>query len=404
MVSQTLPPRPRPIPILFHESYFTQFYGAQISLVRLLEHIDRDQFQPLVVCPGEGQFTARARGLGIEVVIVPLPPDLAAFGGKLLQSSNLRKACKLLRLWPQVHQLARLIGSRKIQLMHCNTPRSVLSSGWAAKLAHIPLVCHVRGYTPMQNLDRVVFALSDKIIAVSEDVGDVLAHHRYLKSTHKLVVVRNGIPLDRFDPHISGQSVRKEFGFGQDDIVLGTVGALENRKGHHTFIEMAGIVAKEFPNARFLIVGDSSDTQDTRYKNHLLSLGHDLIADGRLVLAGWRDDMPRVYAAMDVFVLASSLEGLGLVVLESMAMTKPTIRTMAGGANDTTIDGQTGYLVPIGDAPAMAAATRRLVANRDLRAQMGAAARDRATTLFSVHTMVQGIEQVFLDSLSRQIG
>lgn len=391
----------RPIPILFHESYFTQFYGAQVCLYRLLQYIDRGRFLPLVVCPGEGIFTEKVRALGVEVVIVPLPPELTTFGGKLLHSSALERIFQFARLLPQVWQLAKLIQSRKVQLMHCNIPRSVLSSGWAAKLTGIPLICHVRGFTPMGYLDHVVFVLSDRIVAISEDVRNVLGQRRFWRSARKFVTVRDGIPLERFASHISGQAVRQEFGFANGDIVVGTVGALAPRKGHHVFINMVKILTAECPSVRFLIVGDLSNESDLPYKQHLLSLGKDLVADGRLVFAGWRDDMPAVYAAMDIFVLASSLEGLGLVVVESMAMAKPTVRTMAAGASDTVVDGKTGYVVPVNDAPAMAAAVKKLVTDRDLRTRMGAAARDRAVSMFSVEQMVQGMERVFLESLRR---
>ena len=95
-----------PATVLFHESYFRSLYGAQTSLLNLLEHLDRDRFRPLVVCPGEGAFTERVSELGVEVLSVPLPPALSTFGGSLLRASPVEKAWRFLQLWPQVGRLA----------------------------------------------------------------------------------------------------------------------------------------------------------------------------------------------------------------------------------------------------------------------------------------------------------
>lgn len=391
----------QPIPILFHESYFTQFYGAQVGLFHLLQNLDRTQFLPLVVCPGEGVFTERIRKLGVEVVIVPLPPDLVAMGGKLLYSSLPQRFFQFGRLLPQVWQLSKLIKSRQVQLMHCNLTRSILSSGWAAKLTGIPLIWHVKG-DKVGYLDDIAFVLSDRVISVSENVKEMLC--RRWKSSGKVMTVRDGIPLERFDPSISGQAIRHEFGFTADHIVVGTVGSLGPRKCHHIFIEMAKIVAVQCPQARFLIVGDITHEGGLAYKQHLLSLGRDLIADGRLVLAGWRDDMPALYAAMDVFTLASTAEGLPLTVIEAMAMAKPIVSSMTLSANELVVNQKTGYIFPINDEFTMAAMVQKLVEDCKLRTCMGAAARERAASVFSVETMVQGIQKVYVDSLRRPTG
>ena len=391
----------QPVPILLHESYFTQFYGAQIGVYNLLRYIDRTKVTPLVVCPGEGVFTERVRALGVEVVVVPLPPDLTVMGGMLLRSSIVERPSQFIRALPQVLELARLIRARKIRLMYCDLTRSVLSSGWAAKLTGIPVVWHVKG-DKLGRADDIAYLLSDRVVSVSENVRKVLCQR--WRSTRKVVCVHDGIPLDRFNPSVSGRRVRTELGFTDDHVVVGTVGSLGPRKGHHVFIRMAELVAAQHPAARFMIVGDVSHEGDLPYKRHLLSLGRQLMAEGRLVFTGWRDDMPEVYAAMDVFTLASSAEGLPLTVLEAMAMAKPTVSSRTVSADELVVDGKTGYVVPIDDAPAMAAAVSRLIDERDLRIAMGAAARDRAATGFSVERMVGNMERIFLETLRKPTG
>jgi glycosyltransferase involved in cell wall biosynthesis len=387
-------------PILFHESYFDSFYGAQKGLHTLLQYMDKKRFVPLVVCPGEGVFAERIRALGVEVLIVPLPPALMVFGGSLLRQSLLRKAWDFSKLLPQVMELAGLIKRRQVRLMHCNTPRSVLSSGWAAKLAGIPLVWHLKAEDFLGFVDQFAYMISDRIITISEDV-ERAAKLRFPRWKHKIVTVRDGIPLERFQTAVPGLAgVRRQFGFQEEHVVVGTVGSLVPRKGFEMFIEMAKTVAAECPTARFLVVGDVLRESERPYKQHLLDLGRDLVESGRLVFAGWREDMPAVYAAMDIFTLCSSSEGLGLVVIEAMASGRPTVRTMAAGANDTVVHGETGYLVSIDNTAALSAAVKELVVASGLRSRMGTAARERAFSVFPAEKMARDVERVFEECLS----
>jgi len=389
-----------PATVLFHESYFRSLYGAQTSLLNLLEHLDRDRFRPLVVCPGQGAFTERASKLGVEVLSVPLPPGLSTFGGSLLRASPVEKAWRFLQLWPQVGRLARLIRQRAVRLMHGNTVRSVLSSGWAARLAGVPLVWHVRGDGSHGVLDAAALQLSDRLIAISEDVR-ASVERRFPSAQGRMVTIRDGIPTDRFRPDVSGQEVRRQFGFQNDEIVVGTVGGLVPRKGFEVFLDMARRLAGECPKARFLVVGDVSTEADRPYKERLLRLGADLMRDGKLVFAGWRDDMPQVYGAIDVLGLASSIEGLALVVIEAMATGKPVVRTAAAGAEDTVVPGETGYIVPVDDAAALASALKGLVKEPERRRRMGARSRERVTALFSAEAMARSVERVFTETLER---
>jgi len=387
------------LPVLFHESYFTQFYGAQVGLYNFLQKIDPEQFTSVVVCPAEGLFTQKIRQLGIEVKIIPLPDKWLSFGGELLGLSLWERMILSKDLLPQIRDLIRLISERNICLMHCNTIRSMVTSGWAAKFTRIPLVWHVKGEGSLGYLDQIAFLLSDRIIAISDDVRASLEKHTFWESANKIVTIRDGIPLDKFNPDSCGKSVRQEFGFSQDNIVIGTVGSLSPRKRHDLFIEMANLLAMENPHLRFLIIGDIPCQEHSNYKEYLIDMAKDLLCDGRLVFAGWRDDMPQVYAAMDIFTLASAQEGLALVVLEAMAMAKPVVRTLSAGAKETVEDGVTGYLVPVNDMPAMADAVRRLVTDREQCVQMGKAARNRTCSLFSTDRMAREIETVFLDCI-----
>jgi len=127
-----------------------------------------------------------------------------------------------------------------------------------------------------------------------------------------------------------------------------------------------------------LIVGDGPDRTAVEAEIRRLGL------DGRVRLVGERDDVPKLLADSDVFALSSRSEGLPVSVLEAMAAELPVVASRVGGLAELVVDGETGILVPPGDAPALAAALGRLIEGRDQRRRLGAAGRARAERLFDL--------------------
>jgi glycosyltransferase involved in cell wall biosynthesis len=172
-------------------------------------------------------------------------------------------------------------------------------------------------------------------------------------------------------------------GYTDDELVIGTTSRLsEERKGIAQFIDMAAQVAAEHPRARFLIVGDGSLRPQLEAQAMRLQ-----VAD-KVIVTGWRSDVPQLVAAMDVFVMPSLFEGGPTSVLEAMAMRKPVVATSVGMVPEVVEDGRSGLIVPPGNAKALAAAVGQLLANDDGRLQMAEAARAQALQDFSIERMI----------------
>jgi glycosyltransferase involved in cell wall biosynthesis len=162
-------------------------------------------------------------------------------------------------------------------------------------------------------------------------------------------------------------------------------------KGYEFFVRAARRVADRMPEARFVAVGDI----DKDLGPPLRALVDQLGLQDQFFFVGSRPDVPEVLSSLDLFVLSSLSEGLPLVTLEAMAAGKPVVVTNTGGTSEVVQDSVTGFLVPPGDANALAARMCQLLENPVKAADMGAHARERVESQFTIPQMVQRYEQLY---------
>jgi glycosyltransferase involved in cell wall biosynthesis len=164
-----------------------------------------------------------------------------------------------------------------------------------------------------------------------------------------------------------------------DGRVVGNVARLVEQKDQRALVEAAPAILERFPDARFVVVGDGPLRAELERR-----------ADGLpFELTGARDDVPELLAGFDVFAFPSRFEGLCLAVIEAQAAGVPVVATPVGGIRETVVDGETGLLVPVGDAAALAAAVCRLLEDPELSARLAAEARSRVRERYSVEHMVE---------------
>jgi glycosyltransferase involved in cell wall biosynthesis len=167
-------------------------------------------------------------------------------------------------------------------------------------------------------------------------------------------------------------------------------------KDLQTWLRAAAVVAKRYPQARFVLIGEGKDNSCLEQLKRLaVELG---IAE-RTYFPGYRSDLLPVYASFDLFFLSSRREGLPNSILEAMAMGLPVVTSDVAGAKELVLDGQTGYVLPQGDAVGIARAIMALAANGALRQQMSQAGRQRVEREFSFATRLRRIEVLYEEIL-----
>jgi glycosyltransferase involved in cell wall biosynthesis len=181
--------------------------------------------------------------------------------------------------------------------------------------------------------------------------------------------------------------------------LVGTVGELSETKGQEDFLRAAALVARRGMDVDFLIVGeDNTPGEPTRRKLEQL-IGEENLR-GRVHLGGYAPDLPRLLAALDLYVSASRAEAFGLATLEAIACGAPVVATATDGSREIIGGGAGGRLVPVGDAEALASATIDLLKDEDERACLSAAASASVRARFSLERMVRETEEVYRSVLA----
>ena len=296
---------------------------------------------------------------------------------------------------PSARRLADLIDAHGIDLLHYHTAHAVSLGTLATFFSGRRRAVAVRRVSiPLRRriLGRLKYRYRvDRVVAVSHAIRRSLIWQGL--DPERVITVPSGIDADRF---ASGD--RRRFrsslaGAARDwsgsAFLIGTAGHLAANKGIDLFLEAAAAVAAEVPEARFAVVGRGEK------EGALKGLAARRGLNDRVVFTGFRDDMPDVYAGLDLFVLASSSgEGSPSVLKEAMAAGVPVVATAVDGANEIVEDGRHGLLTPSGNAPALARAMVLLATDTALRRRLSAAARERVCE-FSIDQMVDGIEEIY---------
>ena len=287
--------------------------------------------------------------------------------------------------------LVRLFRAERPDVVHASTPKAGLLATTAARLARVPgRVYLVRGLrlettagrarAVLRVTERAAAASATRVVAVSPSLARRLEDDGLVRRGQAEVLgagSSNGVDAGRFAGH-DRASVRASLGLPGDVPVVGFVGRFTRDKGVAEIVDALGLLRARRPDVHLLLVGDHEPgdpvPDDVRAA---------LDADPRAVRPGFVDDVGPLYAAMDVLAFPSHREGFPNVPLEAAAAGVPVVASRATGCVDGVVDGVTGTLADVGDAPGLAAALARYLDDPALARAHGAAGRERVVRDFA---------------------
>ena len=305
------------------------------------------------------------------------------------------------RDWSAFWSLVQLMRRFRPHVVHTHTSKAGALGRLAAALCRVPVVVHTYHghvfdayFSPLKTRfvvasERLLARGATALVAVTARVRrDVLA--RGIGGADQVVVVSLGLDLDPLvaAPARRGE-LRRELGLPADTPLVGIVARLVPIKAHEVFLQAAKAIAPVRPDVVFLIVGDGERRAELEGAVRAAGLG------SRVRFLGWRADLDRLYADLDVVVLTSKNEGSPVALIEAMAAGRAVVSTRAGGVEDVVTDGETGVIVPIGDASAVARAVVDLIEDPGRAARLGAAARASVVARFGSGRLVGDIDALY---------
>lgn len=243
-------------------------------------------------------------------------------------------------------------------------------------------------------LVRCTNRLLDKTIAVSELSRDQLIDH-YGIPPERIVAIRNGMDVARFDEDVDASAVRAELGFEDDDSIALLIGRFAPLKGHTFALRALASAMERVPGLKMVFAGNGELEEELKAEAGELGL-----AD-RVLFAGFRRDVPRLLAASDVLILPSESESLPLVILEAMAARRPVVSTDVGGISEAVEDGRTGLLVKPRDSAGLADAMVEVLGDVERGRSMGLEGRRKLEAEFSLDACAAAVFEVYDELLSR---
>lgn len=383
--------------------------GVQFSTLYLAQHLNSTLWRPIVVCPAEGDLTQACRNAGIDVHILDCPR---------LRATSFRIGRDWARLpnplnwawdgWATLaaaRKLARILKRVNPDVIVTKGLFSHFYGGLAARHLGIPCVWHVQDFISerfwklyQRFFGQLARWIPDQVVVDGASISRQL--HRAVH--HRTSTIHNGIDTAVFRPDLDGRNVRQSLGIPFDALVVGHVGRMTPWKGQHYLLEAFASIAARTKDVYLLFAGAPVFDSDA-YQRGLVTLTSRLGLNDRVKFAGYRHDLPFVFAAMDVFAFTSVEKDTSpLALLSAMSSGLPVVAFDIEGVRELLPSGEQ-MLVPIGQVDSLARAIEKLLANVALRRQLAMSARRLAESEFAIERYVARMQTVFLNAAAYRV-
>jgi glycosyltransferase involved in cell wall biosynthesis len=359
--------------------------GGESHLLNLVEYLDKSRFDPVVLSFTQGPMIDRLQqmGVGTDVIYTEKPFDLTKWG-----------------------RVKELLKQKKVDLIHAHGTRAASNVLWAARSLGIPVVYTIHGWSFHQDqrvlLKRMRIAgesyiTSRTAVNISVSMANQASGKKNIRG-FKSVLVNYGIDQKRFSPAGVSKDVRAELGISKDAVLVLFIARFTKQKQPLAMIRGFKEALDRVPGMHLLMVGDGELRDEALRLSEALGLGD------RISFQTFRQDVPDVLAAADIFVLPSLWEGLPIGLLEAMAMGKAIIASDVDGTGEVLKHGENGLLIQTGElVPSLTEALVRLGRDREMQKKFQERAIETISGRFNVTRMAREIEDIYTNVINKPV-
>jgi len=363
---------------VFHLIAPTHFGGAEKVVLNLAESIDRSRFNIVIgafvnVHFPKNDFVARIREKQVPLKVFWL-----------------KRTCDV----GNIPRIAKFIRSRDIDILHTHGYRSDIVGLLAARITSRPIIATIHGFVPInarlrlyEQADLIALRFFDRILPVSDRIGESLCRSGIGRD--RITTVRNAVDIN--EPGRLGdlRESRHPLKRSDRDVLIGIVGRLSPEKNIPGFLDVARRLAEKYGRLKFVIVGDGPE------RSCLEGLTMRMKLDGRVRFTGFVEEMERIYMALDILVISSSMEGIPLTALEAMRHGIPVVSTRVGGIPEIIEHGVNGLIVDAGDMEGLGREVESLVMDSGKYLAISQSARERVRREFNRSLWIEKIQNCY---------
>lgn len=355
-----------------------QIGGGESHLLSLVQNLDRSRFEPFVLSFTDGPMIDRLKEMNVDTQVIHTtkPFDVSRW-----------KAVK------------NFLKDKQADIVHAHGTRANSNVMWSAKSLHIPIIYTIHGWSFHQDQGSFVkririfgekYLTSKSDINISVSASNQQSGKNYINNFNS-IVINNGIDQNKFNPDKEYKDIRTELNIPVNSVLILFIARFTSHKQPLKLIKAFEIAAQLNPEMHLLMVGDGDQKKEAE------KLLDNSTIKNKVTLQGFRQDVPDILAAADIFVLPSLWEGLPIGLLEAMAMGKAVIATRVDGTVEVIKDDKNGILLETNNLiPALSDALIKLSRNNQLRKLFGKKAIETIAERFNAINMTKEIEEVYL--------
>lgn len=352
--------------------------GAETVFIDIATRLPADKFRSIAVIRGKGWVYEELRRRGVQPVLLPAKGSFN---------------------WRYLARLAGLVRKERVDLIQSHLLGANVYCSMAGLITRRPVIATFHGTVDIGKNERfkdlkfgVINRGADCIVAVSNSLRSDLVSRTPLKEK-KTRVIYNGINVADFQLPRS-DALRRQFGWAEDNIVVGSLGNIRSAKGYDVLLKAAAHLKDGNRTFRFVIAGQG---MPGGLYDELLRLRQELDLQDHVHFIGFHDKPAEFLSCLDLFLLPSTSEGFSLATIQALAAGLPVVVTRSGGPEEIITHGKNGWIVDAGDHVAIADALERLTADHGLCASLAAKGRKHAQDSFGVDAMLRAYENVYTD-------